>query len=63
MSSVLTEGTIVSSNRVILKPIALVNRVEQLVLRMAGVKVNKKPPILGAIRVFAQRVAQRDSHK
>ena len=63
MSSALMKGIRVSTNRMIIKPIALVNSVEQLVLRMAGVKVNPKPPILRAIRVVVQRVAQCNSHK
>ena len=63
VSIALTKGIRISSNMVIRKPMALVNSVEQLVLRMAGVKVNQKPTILSAIRVFAQRVAKRDSHK
>ena len=63
MSSALMKGIRMSSNRVIPKSITLVNSVEQLVLRMAGVKVNQKPPILSAIGVFLQRVAHCNSHK
>ena len=53
MSSALTKRVRVSLNRMILKPIALINSVEQLVLGMVGVKLDKKSTILKGIRVFA----------
>ena len=54
MSCALTKRVRKFMDRVILKPIALINSVEQLVLGMVGVKLDKKLTILKGIWIFAE---------
>ena len=54
MSSALTKRVRKVTNRVILKPIALINSVEQFVLRVASIKIDQESAVLSTIWMCAQ---------